>query len=179
LLFLGLGIIFSTVLWLIEMNNTQARKDIGMIVLEELGSKEVVTEDVKQYIQSVVTNRGHIYEIEATYIGDKSLSELSSEPFPSLDYQYKEDIWAPDWSFITLKGQAYSNKNWYIDMGQRSYDGLALVILLLGGFIYWILFSIWAIYNSYKNKRLNLGWLFVISFFNILGYLLFRKISYK
>ncbi|MFC0472275.1 hypothetical protein ACFFHM_17705 [Halalkalibacter kiskunsagensis] len=71
------------------------------------------------------------------------------------------------------------NDNWYVITERNSYHTLSVLSLLLLGFLYWSLFSIWAMINAYHERRLNLKWSFVFVLFNVAGYLVFRHVSNK
>ncbi|MGG4471521.1 hypothetical protein ABER68_26430, partial [Paenibacillus alvei] len=77
-------------------------------------------------------------------------------------------------------GHGNGNEYWYFRMDVKSYDELfSNVVLPIGIVVYWVLFAIWAIINSYHQRRLNAGWIISFSLFNVLGYLIYVLVGKK
>ncbi|PGZ93485.1 hypothetical protein COE53_06410 [Bacillus sp. AFS029533] len=59
-------------------------------------------------------------------------------------------------------------------MKHRTFSTFAGFVLLVGLSIYLTLFTIWTTINTYRDKRLNTGWIILFALFNVLGYLVYR-----
>lgn len=56
-------------------------------------------------------------------------------------------------------------------------DSITTGIFLLVFLVYWVLFAIWAIINSYHQRRLNFGWIIIFSVLNVVGYMMLRLVG--
>jgi hypothetical protein len=162
--------IFGTI-FIIENLNMREDTENLTLLFNSLEDKEVLSQDIKDDIDSIVQQSNHIYEIKVYEHKGIDFMDIN---FAQPDYQYEEEIWAPDWLLVGLNGYGEGDDTWHIAMGSRSFEGFATGILLLGGLIYWTLFAIWAIINAYHQKRLNIGWTLAFILFNVLGYLVFK-----
>jgi hypothetical protein len=169
LLFLSIfGIIIA-----IENNNINERNQIyGQITgILEGGLTEVAEKE----IQSLINADNHISAIEIFDV--KGVQQ--GDNFPGLEeasivYQYNQEIWSPEWRVVDLHTSGQGDANWFIYFTYRSIANIGVLSLFLGIAIFYPLFSIWAIINAYHQRRLNLGWIFVFSFLNVVGYLFYH-----
>jgi hypothetical protein len=149
-------------------------------ILQILGDKKTITEEMQKRIENVLNQKKFLFEIEI--FDSKKLFSDGPEPAPS--YQYKNDLNLIDGflhkSHLGTGGYGNGNENWYMRIDVKSYDELlSNLILPMGIIVYWVLFAIWAIINSYHQRRLNIGWIFAFSLFNVIGYLIFYVVGKK
>ncbi|MEI4528018.1 hypothetical protein [Priestia megaterium] len=100
------------------------------------------------------------------------------------DFQYQRTIWAPKWLGVDSSTSGNGNEQWFVLIESRSFDQLQVIVIFMGGAIYWTLFTIWAIIHAHHQKRLRIRWIFIFVGLNVLGYLLYyftgiRSVSSK
>jgi len=142
-------------------------------ILQILGDKKSITEETQKRIEDVLKQKNFFLEIEI--FESKKLFSAGPEPAPS--FQFENNLNFIDkflHKYHLEGGHSHGNENWYMKMDVKSYDELlSNVVLPIGIVVYWVLFAIWAIINSYHQRRLNVGWIISFSLFNALGYLIY------
>lgn len=155
-----------------EMNKAEENSLPAAGILESLGNSEIVPAQVVQDIEEIVDNDKRIIGINL-YKADALLkSGVINEPI----YSYREGNLFSFWNnigFLEYNSHNYSNDIWNVQTEWKGYGSGALLILLFSIGAYWVLFAIWAIVNTYHQKRLHFGWVILFSVFNVLGYLLY------
>ncbi|WP_096202060.1 permease prefix domain 1-containing protein [Bacillus sp. FJAT-45350] len=143
-----------------------------------LDKNDIVSDDIKKEIASVVHGTNYISDIliyDVSNITNEELFDYVGNK--EADYQY--GIEDNRQMFVELLPSGSGKNNWYVITKRNSYHTLSVLSLFLSGFLYWSLFSIWAMINAYHERRLNLKWSFVFVLFNVVGYLVFRHVSNK
>lgn len=172
LAFLVIGSVIFGIMIAIGETNVEKDQKVAFSLLERLGESEVLSEDIKNEINSIVMQNERIQQIEIYDLQDNEPNVFRTEP----DYIYERDVWVPEVEmsgFDNRDGNVQTHK-WYVGIETRIYDSLAVNIFLVGMVTYWVLFSVWAIVNAYHRKRLNFGWIVSFALFNVVGYLVYR-----
>jgi len=162
--------------WQYEEQHSHELSVIATQIADELANKDKVSPESKKEIARLVESTDFISKI-SIYSSKKVRTQ--GEDWDSLnlvkpDYQYKKNVWAPEWLVPDFYPSGNADKDWYVEMKHRSFGSFAGYVLLAGLVIYWTLFTIWATINAYHQKRLNTGWIIVFALFNVLGYLVYR-----
>lgn len=170
LAFLVFGSIIFGVMIEIGVANVENDQKTAFNLLERLGESEVLSEDIKNEINSIVIQNEHIKRIQVYNLQDNDPDVFRTEP----DYIYERADWMPH-----IQSEGYSNEEnnqdyqWHVDIDTKIHDSLAVNIILVGVAVYWVLFTIWASINAYHHRRLNAGWVITFALLNIVGYLIY------
>lgn len=164
--------IFGTFLWH-GSENMHEQSHIATEILNILEGKDIVSQDIKKEVENLVQGTDHISKVQIYNVKDVE-DVFSFVDYAKPNYEYSRALWVPKQLFVEvypIYGNGYDE--WYVNMETRSHDKLTFLVLFAGVSIYWTLFSIWAIINSYHQKRLNIGWTLAFILFNVLGYLIY------
>ena len=167
-----------TIVMPIEKSKVNQSNQVASQILNSLGDNEEIPTQLETDIQKIVNNSERITGI-SIYDHEKLLSSTEvTEPI----YSYREEglfnIWN-NMGFLIYNGYGESNHTWEISIESKSYEGTAIILLLVGIVAYWTLFTIWATINVYHHRRLNIGWVIVFALSNILGYLVYKLVGNK
>ncbi|UKJ83512.1 hypothetical protein H1W83_28015 (plasmid) [Priestia megaterium] len=164
-------------LWKIDDSTAQGLAETSTLISKELENKDVMTLGMKRKIEALVENTNYISEVTIyNSKGIKSVSQNSVEyhwKSQKPDFQYQRTIWAPKWLGVDSSTYGNGNEQWFVLIENRSFDQLQVIVIFMGGAIYWTLFTIWAIINAYHQKRLHIKWILIFLLFNALGYLIY------
>jgi len=183
-----LTISMGSFLWEIDDSTAQGLSETSTLISKELENKDVMTFSMKRKIETLVENTNYISEVTIYNSKDiRSVSQNSGEyhwKSRNPDFQYQRTIWAPKWLGVDSSTSGNGNEQWFVLIESRSFDQLQVIVIFMGGAIYWTLFTIWAIINAHHQKRLRIGWIFIFIGLNVLGYLLYyftgiRSVSSK
>ncbi|NGY80857.1 hypothetical protein F6Y03_00985 [Bacillus megaterium] len=175
-------------LWEIDDSTAQGLSETSTLISKELEKKDVMTFSMKRKIETLVEDTNYISEVTIYNSTDiKSVSQNSGEyhwKSQNPDFQYQRTIWAPKWLGVDSSTSGNGNEQWFVLIESRSFDQLQVIVIFMGGAIYWTLFTIWAIINAHHQKRLRIRWIFIFIGLNVLGYLLYyftgiRSVSSK
>lgn len=171
LAFLVLGFIIFGVMIEIGDANVENSQETAFKILESLEDREVLSEDIKNVINSIAIQNEDIKRIAIYNNQDNDPDVFRTEP----DYIYERDGWVSHVQSEGYSNDPATNQNygWHIDIDTKIQDGLAVNILLVAVAAYWVLFTIWAIINAYHHRRLNAGWVITFALLNIVGYLIY------
>ncbi|MGM7683001.1 permease prefix domain 1-containing protein [Cytobacillus sp. Hm23] len=167
-------LIFSIVIP-IEKVNLDQNNQVASQILNSLGDIERIPTQLETDIQKIVKNSERIIGI-SLYDYEKLFSS-AEDPEPI--YSSREEGLFNFWNnigFLSYNGYGESNNTWHVSIESKSYEGTAIILLLVGIVVYWTLFTIWATINAYNHKRLNVGWVIVFTLLNILGYLIYKLV---
>jgi cytochrome c-type biogenesis protein CcmH/NrfF len=180
-LYLAIAVLLFTVtafafVWSIEEKNSNENSIVATQILDILHIRNNITEEMKMKINSLIKGSDQISKVE---IYNVSIVDNNNLVFDYVrdakpDYRYEKKVWNPKW--LQADFFPYGNgdgKQWYVEMETRHMGGLTAIILFSGIAIYATLFTIWAIINAFRHRRLNIGWIFVFALFNVLGYLIY------
>jgi len=172
-------LIFSIVIS-IEKSNFNQSTQVASQILNNLGDNEVIPTQLETDIQETVQSNERITGI-SIYDDEKLFSSTGDIDIEAI-YSFREElsfnIWNNTW-FLTYNGYGESNEIWHVSLESKSYEGTAVILLLVGIVVYWTLFTIWATINAYHHRRLNIGWIIVFALLNILGFLIYRLVENK
>ncbi|NGY80917.1 hypothetical protein F6Y03_01350 [Bacillus megaterium] len=183
-----LTISMGSFLWEIDDSTAQGLSETSTLISKELEKKDVMTFSMKRKIETLVEDTNYISEVTIYNSTDiKSVSQNSGEyhwKSQNPDFQYQRTIWAPKWLGVDSSTSGNGNEQWFVLIESRSFDQLQVIVIFMGGAIYWTLFTIWAIINAHHQKRLRIRWIFIFIGLNVLGYLLYyftgiRSVSSK
>ncbi|GAB1801489.1 permease prefix domain 1-containing protein [Priestia megaterium] len=183
-----LTISMGSFLWKIDDSTAQGLSETSTLISKELENKDVMTFSMKRKIETLVEDTNYISEVTIYNSKDiRSVSQNSGEyhwKSQNPDFQYQRTIWAPKWLGVDSSTSGNGNEQWFVLIESRSFDQLQVIVIFMGGAIYWTLFTIWAIINAHHQKRLRIGWIFIFIGLNVLGYLLYyftgiRSVSSK
>ncbi|CAK8583709.1 permease prefix domain 1-containing protein [Priestia megaterium] len=183
-----LTISMGSFLWEIDDSTAQGLSETSTLISKELENKDVITFSMKRKIETLVENTNYISEVTIYNSKDiRSVSQNSGEyqwKSRNPDFQYQRTIWAPKWLGVDSSTSGNGNEQWFVLIESRSFDQLQVILIFMGGAIYWTLFTIWAIINAHHQKRLRIRWIFIFVGLNVLGYLLYyftgiRSVSSK
>ncbi|MCM3743211.1 permease prefix domain 1-containing protein [Sporosarcina luteola] len=167
--------IFSTVKS-IEKSKLDQSNQVASQIVHNLGDSERVPTKLKTDIQEIVQSSRRIIGI-SIYNHEKLIStNIPVEPI----YSYREEILPNTWNstgFPIINGNGESNNTWHVEIETASYEGAAIILLLVGLGLYWTLFTIWATINAYHHRRLHVGWIIVFATLNIFGYFIYRLVG--
>ncbi|MFD4705515.1 barstar family protein [Gottfriedia sp. NPDC058432] len=173
-----LSLSIFTFVWINEEQNSQEQSIIFTQIADELKNKELITPELIKNIESLIESTDHISEVRvfnSMKIWNEGINLTSyhtenMEP----DFQFKRIVWSPKWLVPKFFHSGEGEREWYIEMKHRSFSTFAGFVLLVGLLIYLTLFTIWTTKNTYQHKRINIGWIILFAFFNVLGYLVYR-----
>ena len=172
-----LTISIGSFLWKIDDSTAQGLAETSTLVSKELENKDVMTFGMKRKIEALVEDTNYISEVTIYNSKDiRSVSQNSGEyhwKSQKPDFQYQRTIWAPKWLGVDSSTSGNGNEQWFVLIESRSFDQLQVIIVFMGGAIYWTLFTIWAIINAYHQKRLHIKWILIFLLLNVLGYLIY------
>ena len=172
-----LTISMGSFLWEIDDSTAQGLSETSTLISEELENKDVMTFSMKRKIETLVEDTNYISEVTIYNSKDiRSVSQNSGEyhwKSQNPDFQYQRTIWAPKWLGVDSSTSGNGNEQWFVLIESRSFDQLQVILIFMGGAIYWTLFTIWAIINAHHQKRLHIKWILVFLLLNILGYLIY------
>jgi hypothetical protein len=183
-----LTISMGSFLWKIDDSTAQGLSETSTLISKELENKDVMTFSMKRKIETLVEDTNYISEVTIYNSKDiRSVSQNSGEyhwKSQNPDFQYQRTIWAPKWLGVDSSTSGNGNEQWFVLIESRSFDQLQVIVIFMGGAIYWTLFTIWAIINAHHQKRLRIRWIFIFIGLNVLGYLLYyftgiRSVSSK
>ncbi|AJI25207.1 PLDc_N domain-containing protein [Priestia megaterium] len=183
-----LTISMGSFLWKIDDSTAQGLSETSTLISKELENKDVMTFSMKRKIETLVEDTNYISEVTIYNSKDiRSVSQNSGDyhwKSQNPDFQYQRTIWAPKWLGVDSSTSGNGNEQWFVLIESRSFDQLQVIVIFMGGAIYWTLFTIWAIINAHHQKRLRIGWIFIFIGLNVLGYLLYyftgiRSVSSK
>lgn len=169
-------LIFSIVMPLEKVKYHQSNQ-VASQILNSLGDNEGIPTQLETDIQEIVQSSGIITGI-SIYDHEKlfSFTNEDVEPIYSFREEGSFNIWN-NMGLLNYIGYGESNNTWHVSIESKSYEGAAIILLLVGIVVYWTLFTIWATINAYHHKRLNAGWIIVFALFNILGYLIYKFVG--
>jgi hypothetical protein len=164
-------------LWKIDDSTAQGISETSTLISNELENKDVITLDMKRKIEELVEDTNYIsavtiYNSKDIRSFDKNFFEYNWES-KKPDFQYERMVWAPKWLGAEFYTSGNGNANWYVLLDNRSFEKLQVIVIFMGGAIYWTLFSIWAIINAYHQKRLRIRWISIFVLLNVFGYLIY------
>lgn len=172
-----LTISIGSFLWEIDDSTAQGLAETSTFISKELENKDVMTFSMKRKIETLVEDTNYISEVTIYNSKDiRSVSQNSGEyhwKSQKPDFQYQRTIWAPKWLGVDSSTSGNGNEQWFVLIESRSFDQLQVIIVFMGGAIYWTLFTIWTIINAYHQKRLHIKWILIFLLLNILGYLIY------
>lgn len=183
-----ISLIASISIYTIFTNNIEAESNELSIVATNidnlLENKTTITSEMESQIEGWIKDTNFIssvkiynmngYNSESETLDMFDYAKYKLEP----DYQLSNDnVWAPKWLNPEFYPYGNGTDEWLVTMEERYFNISMLPILFAGVAIYWTLFSIWAIVNAFHKKRLNIGWILVFVFFNVVGYLLYLLIG--
>lgn len=186
-LYLALAVLLFTVsafgfIRSIEEENANENSEIATQVSYVLQDKTSITEEMKIKINSLIEGSDQIANVEiydvSSVANNNMVFDYVRDAKP--DYRYEQKVWNPAW--LQADFFPYGNgdgKQWYVEMDTRHIGDLMAIILFSGMAIYITLFTIWATINAYHHRRLTIGWIFVFTFFNVLGYLIYYMLGKK
>jgi cytochrome c-type biogenesis protein CcmH/NrfF len=175
--FLLLSLSMFGFIWQYEEQHSHELSVIVTQISDGLKGKDEVSLETKKEIARLVESTDFISEV-SIYNSDSIRREgkdwvMYNTDLMNPDYRYKRIVWTPEWLAHDFFPYGNGDEQWYVEMKHRSFGSFQVYVLLGGIAIYWTLFTIWAVVNSYHHKRLNIGWIFVFSLFNVLGYLIY------
>jgi len=180
-LFLAIAVLLFTVTafgfaWSNEEKNSNENSIVATEIFEVLGDRNNLTEEMKIKINSLIKGTDQISKVEIYNVSNVTNNNLVFDYVRDAkpDYRYEQKVWNPKW--LQANFFPYGNgdgKQWYVEMETRHIGSLMAIILFSGIAIYATLFTIWAIINAFHHRRLNIGWIFVFAFFNVIGYLIY------
>ncbi|SES45981.1 permease prefix domain 1-containing protein [Psychrobacillus sp. OK032] len=177
--FLLISTLIFSIVMPIEKSQLDQSNQVASQILNNLGDNEVIPTLIETDIQEVVRSSGRITGI-SIYDHEKLFSSTNENVEPI--YSFREEGLFNIWNntgFLTYNGYGESNNTWHISIESKSYEGTAIILLLVGIVVYWTLFIIWATINAYHHRRLNIGWIIVFALLNILGYLIYKLVEKK
>jgi hypothetical protein len=178
--FLVLSSIVWGVIWAAELENANENDIIVRNILSIVENKAVISEDMKEEIETLVQGIDQISKVQIYNIRDvekeaennyTSIFNYLEEAKPT--YQYEREVWAPEWLSVDFFTYGFGDDEWYVNIEHRNFDTLVPLSLFIGVAVYATLFTIWATINAYHHKRLNIGWIIIFALFNMLGYLVY------
>lgn len=180
-LYLAIAVLLFTVtafgfVWSIEEENSNENSNVATQILDILHIGNNITEEMKTKINSLIKDSDQISKVEIYNVSNVDNNNLVFDYVRDAkpDYRYEQKVWNPKW--LQADFFPYGNgdgKQWYVEMETRHIGGSMAIILFSGIAIYATLFTIWAIINAFRQRRLNIGWIFVFALFNVLGYLIY------
>lgn len=161
----------------IEKSKLDQSNKVASQILNSLGDNKRIPTQLETDIQEIVQGSGRITGI-SIYDHEKLFSSTNKDFEPI--YSFREEGLFNVWNnigFLTYNAYGESNNTWHVSIESKSYEGTAIILLLVGIVVYWTLFTIWATINAYHHKRLNVGWVVVFALLNILGYFAYRLVG--
>lgn len=168
---------FFVFIWQYEEQHSHELSNISSQIFDELRGKNDISPEVKKEIARLAGSTDFLSDVRI--YNSKSIrtdgkdSVFYNTELMRPDYQNKRIVWAPEWLDVEFFPYGNGDGQWYVEMKDRSFESLAVYILLGGLAIYWTLFTVWAIINAYHHRRLNIGWIIVFASFNCVGYLVY------
>ena len=165
-------LIFSIVMPIEKIKLDQSNQ-VASQILNSLGDNEGIPKQLETDIQEIVQSSERITGIS---IFDHAAE--GTDPIYSVREGNKLNIWN-NMGFLYYNAYGESNNTWHVSIESKSYEGTAIILLLVGIVVYWTLFTIWATINVYHHRRLNIGWVIVFALLNIVGYFAYRLVENK
>ena len=168
--------IFSIVMP-IEKSKLDQSNQVASQILNSLGDNEGISTKLETDIREIVQSSGRITGI-SIYDHEKLFSSTDKDVEPI--YSFREEGLFNIWNnigFLTYNGYGESNNTWHVSIESKSYEGTAIILLLVGIVVYWTLFTIWATINIYHHRRLNVGWVIAFVLLNVIGYLIYKLVG--
>lgn len=174
--FLLISTLIFTIVISIEKRNLDQSNQVASQILNSLGDNEKIPTQLEIDIQEIVQSSERITGI-SIYDHEKLFSSPEgTEPIYSIREEGLFNIWN-NTGFLTYNAYGDSNKTWHVSIESKSYEGTAIILLLVGIVVYWTLFTIWAIINAYHHRRLNIGWGIAFTLLNVIGYLMYKLVE--
>ncbi|MDQ6596452.1 permease prefix domain 1-containing protein [Bacillus salipaludis] len=170
------------VMWVAGEQNSHENSIVATKIFNLLHNKDNVSEDMKKEIETLVKGTDQISKVQINNVQDVKLEAKSYNSIfeyvenAKPNYQFERKIWAPDWAF-DLYPYGNGDSEWYVNMEVRYIDTIMTLVLFVGVAVYAALFTIWATINAYHQRRLNVGWVLVFAFLNVIGYLVYIVIG--
>lgn len=89
---------------------------------------------------------------------------------------YDKHVTGPEWLYSYYHNIETVGK-WSVETEISRFKDYVFIGSLAGLVVYWTLFTIWAVINSYHHKRLNITWIIVFALFNVFGYLVYNLVG--
>jgi cytochrome c-type biogenesis protein CcmH/NrfF len=180
--FLVLALTVFGALTFISNKNVHEQSVIATHILSKLENSEVVSQEIKDEIKTMVEGTNaipgvRIYNIKGVNIdGKQFISEILTPT-----YEFKKEVKDEQNSFFHTfnlgqtfyMGSGDGENHWFVDMSVIVFDNNSILILFVGIAVYWALFSIWAIINAYHQKRLTIGWIIMFILLNFVGVIIY------
>ena len=178
LAFLIIAITIYSVLQSKESESLSKSSFTSMAVRYSLDSGGLISTTEKKEVGHLVQETKHISKVQIYDIKDIPIEKLfdyvdNTKP----DFEYSRDIWTSNSLFVEIFPSGDGSGDWYVITERRSFHTISMLCLFLGGLLYYILFSIWAMKNAYRQKRLNVMWGLVFVLFNVPGYFIFLLVD--
>ncbi|MFF2753027.1 hypothetical protein ACFVR1_04610 [Psychrobacillus sp. NPDC058041] len=174
LAFLIIAITIYSFLQSRETESLNEKSFTSMAVSYSLDSDGLISNAEKKEVEHLVHETNHISKVQIYNVKDIPFENLFDYvDSAKSDYEYSREIWTSNSLFVEILPSGNGSGDWYVITERRSFHTLSVLCLLLGGFLYFILFSSWAMKNAYHQNRLNVRWAFVFMIFNVVGYFIF------
>ncbi|MER2108637.1 MAG: permease prefix domain 1-containing protein [Solibacillus sp.] len=176
--FLLISTLIFSIVTPIEKSRLDQSNLVASQILNSLGDNKGIPTQLEANIQEIVQSSERITGI-SIYDHEKLFSSPEgTEPIYSTREEGLFNIWN-NTGFLTYNAYSESNNTWHVSIESKSYEGTAIILLLVGIVVYWALFTIWATINVYHHRLLNVGWIIVFALLNILGYLIYKLVGKK
>lgn len=176
ILYTGFAILFITALLFsvfinIGNQNESEQSDIAYQIGGIVASQDKISSTQEVEMQTLVNNTDYISNVKVYKVAElnREGGNLNNE---TPNYEYRRDL--TGFSNLLLNSYYYGAEGSWVSLEIMDYRFLSFIVLFVGFTSYWVLFSIWAIINTYHQKRLNIGWTLAFILFNVLGYLVFK-----
>ena len=178
LTFLIIAITIFSILQSKESESLSESSFTSTAVRYSLDSDGLISTTEKNAVGHLVQETKHISKVQIYNVKDVP-TENVFDYVGSIksDYEYSREIWTSNSLFVEIFPRGDGSGDWHVVTERRSFHTVSMLCLFLGGLLYFILFSIWAMKNAYHQKRLNVMWGFVFVLFNVLGYLIFLLVD--
>lgn len=176
--FLLISTLIFSIVMPIEKSKLDQSNQVASQILNSLGDNKGIPTKLETDIREIVQSSGRITGI-SIYDHEKLFSSAPDEhvePIYSIREEGLFNIWN-NMGFLIYNGYGESNNTWHVSIESKSYEGTAIILLLVGIVVYWTLFTIWATINVYHHRRLNGGWVIAFALLNLIGYLIYKLVG--
>ncbi|MEY9975305.1 hypothetical protein [Lysinibacillus sp. RC79] len=174
LCFLVLGTIVYGILQSKETDSLSENSFLSTAVHYSLDNNGSISNTEKKEVAHLMHETNQISKVQIYNVKDIPLENVFNYvDNTKSDYEFSREIWTSNLLFVKILPSGSGRGDWYVITERRSFHTASMLCLFLGGFLYFILFSIWAMKNAYHQNRLKFRWVLAFMLFNVVGYLIF------
>ncbi|WP_177344676.1 permease prefix domain 1-containing protein [Evansella clarkii] len=176
-----LSFVLSEMIALSGNTAKEADAEIHAEVLTILEDQEIITDDLKKVIDSMLAETQYTTSYKYYYISELDVESFDRDLIFSYttnndpDYHYENKELLEKTAFMEIGTTTISEGNSHVVREIINNSPLSSVVLLFGIVVYWILFTIWGVITLYQRNHLTPIWVLIVVTLNVVGYVLYQQ----